>query len=196
MQALLPVIRESLYLTRHDVGNAGIAAVCGAIASRVMMGNMVDMFGPRYGFSFLLLLTAPAIYCMALVSSRCHRVQGDLGQGFCRKGLSDSHTRCWYALTQQGHSMSTHGAGYVDLNVQREHITGHLGCVFNTHPAAAIGSAGVAQSHPKAVCFLTAFLRVCSVAVLLLRCADGAGFIIARLFIGFSLAAFVCCQFW
>jgi len=65
--ALLPVIRESLYLTRHDVGNAGIAAVCGAIASRVMMGNLVDQFGPRYGFSFLLLLTAPAIYCMALV---------------------------------------------------------------------------------------------------------------------------------
>jgi len=69
LQALLPVIRESLYLTRHDVGNAGIAAVCGAIASRVMMGNMVDMYGPRYGFSFLLLLTAPAIYCMALVTS-------------------------------------------------------------------------------------------------------------------------------
>lgn len=69
LQALLPVIRESLYLTRHDVGNAGIAAVCGAIASRVMMGNMVDMYGPRYGFSFLLLLTAPAIFCMAIVTS-------------------------------------------------------------------------------------------------------------------------------
>jgi NNP family nitrate/nitrite transporter-like MFS transporter len=68
-QALLPVIRESLYLTRQDVGNAGIAAVCGAIASRVMMGNMVDMYGPRYGFAFLLLLTAPAIYCMSIVTS-------------------------------------------------------------------------------------------------------------------------------
>jgi sugar phosphate permease len=33
-----------------------------------MMGNMVDMYGPRYGYSFLLLLTAPAIYCMALVT--------------------------------------------------------------------------------------------------------------------------------
>lgn len=27
-------------------------------------------------------------------------------------------------------------------------------------------------------------------------CSGGIGFIIARLFIGFSLAAFVCCQFW
>lgn len=71
LQALLPVIRESLYLSRHDVGNSGIAAVCGAIASRVMMGNMVDMYGPRFGYSFLLLLTAPAIYCMALVTGEC-----------------------------------------------------------------------------------------------------------------------------
>lgn len=71
LQALLPVIRESLYLTRHDVGNAGITAVVGAVASRVMMGNMVDTFGPRYGFAFLLLLTAPAIYCMSMVTSEC-----------------------------------------------------------------------------------------------------------------------------
>ncbi|WIA11705.1 hypothetical protein OEZ85_011801 [Tetradesmus obliquus] len=65
--ALLPVIRDSLDLTRVDVGNAGIAAVVGAVASRVMMGNMVDMYGPRYGFGFLLLLTSPAIFCMSIV---------------------------------------------------------------------------------------------------------------------------------
>eukprot|EP00878_Enallax_costatus_P038944 GHUV01044445.1.p1 GENE.GHUV01044445.1~~GHUV01044445.1.p1 ORF type:complete len:470 (+),score=58.19 GHUV01044445.1:180-1589(+) len=65
--ALLPVIRDNLDLTRVDVGNAGIAAVVGAVASRVMMGNMVDRFGPRYGYGFLLLLTSPAIFCMSLV---------------------------------------------------------------------------------------------------------------------------------
>lgn len=64
------MIRESLYLTGKDVGNAGIAAVIGAVASRVAMGNMVDMYGPRFGYSFLLLLTAPAIYCMSMVTSK------------------------------------------------------------------------------------------------------------------------------
>lgn len=93
MQALLPVIRESLYLTRHDVGNAGIAAVCGAIASRVMMGNMVDMFGPRYGFSFLLLLTAPAIYCMSIVTSRSQKAQGPGTRGL-RVGALQNPNLC------------------------------------------------------------------------------------------------------
>jgi len=85
--ALLPVIRESLYLNRHDVGNSGIAAVCGAIASRVMMGNMVDMYGPRYGYSFLLLLTAPAIYCMSLVSGGAGFIIARLFIGFSLAGF-------------------------------------------------------------------------------------------------------------
>jgi hypothetical protein len=34
--ALLPVIRESLDLTTFDIGNAGIAALCGAIAGIVL----------------------------------------------------------------------------------------------------------------------------------------------------------------
>jgi len=66
--ALLPVIRENLDLTKTDVGNAGIAAVCGAVASRVMMGNLVDIFGPRFGYSCLLLLSAPFIAGMALAT--------------------------------------------------------------------------------------------------------------------------------
>jgi NNP family nitrate/nitrite transporter-like MFS transporter len=43
----MPVIREDLALTRTDIGNAGVAAVIGAVASRVMMGNLVDNYGPR-----------------------------------------------------------------------------------------------------------------------------------------------------
>lgn len=39
--ALLPVIRDNLDLTKTDIGNAGIAAVCGAIAARVGMGSFV-----------------------------------------------------------------------------------------------------------------------------------------------------------
>lgn len=35
--------------TKTDLGNAGIAAVVGAIAARVAMGNFVDVWGPRQG---------------------------------------------------------------------------------------------------------------------------------------------------
>jgi NNP family nitrate/nitrite transporter-like MFS transporter len=87
------VIRESLYLTGKDVGNAGIAAVVGAVASRVAMGNMVDMYGPRFGYSFLLLLTAPAIYCMSMVTSEWLCVLGP-----------DAAVLCWFAAAEKAPS--------------------------------------------------------------------------------------------
>lgn len=45
--ALLPVLRDSLDLTEVDIGNAGIASVCGAIGSRLLLGTFTDVFGPR-----------------------------------------------------------------------------------------------------------------------------------------------------
>lgn len=45
--AVLPVLRDSLDLTATDIGNGGIASVCGAIGSRLVMGTFTDMFGPR-----------------------------------------------------------------------------------------------------------------------------------------------------
>lgn len=66
--ALIPIIRQDLGLTKTDIGNAAIASVCGAICARILMGNFVDAFGPRYGFAGILLLTCPATFCMALVT--------------------------------------------------------------------------------------------------------------------------------
>jgi NNP family nitrate/nitrite transporter-like MFS transporter len=43
--ALLTVVREDLDMTRTDIGNAGIAAVCGAVFGRVALGNFCDTFG-------------------------------------------------------------------------------------------------------------------------------------------------------
>ncbi|KAG2484638.1 hypothetical protein HYH03_016591 [Edaphochlamys debaryana] len=66
--SLVPVIRDDLNLTKPELGNAGVAAVCGAIAARVGMGVFVDIVGPRYGTAATLLVTAPAVFCMALVA--------------------------------------------------------------------------------------------------------------------------------
>lgn len=67
--ALIPVIREDLNLTSTDVGSAGIAAVTGVISARIIMGAMCDMIGPRYGHAGLMLLTAPAVFGMSLVTN-------------------------------------------------------------------------------------------------------------------------------
>ncbi|KAJ8438524.1 hypothetical protein Cgig2_024613 [Carnegiea gigantea] len=67
---LLPIIRDNLNLSATDIGNAGIAAVSGAVFARVAMGTACDLFGPRLASASLTLLTAPAVYLSAIANNR------------------------------------------------------------------------------------------------------------------------------
>eukprot|EP00475_Leptophrys_vorax_P022806 TRINITY_DN31034_c0_g1_i1.p1 TRINITY_DN31034_c0_g1~~TRINITY_DN31034_c0_g1_i1.p1 ORF type:complete len:666 (-),score=25.94 TRINITY_DN31034_c0_g1_i1:250-2004(-) len=66
---LLPVIRDNLSLTKAQVTNGGIAAVVGAIVSRLIMGTVCDLVGPRYGTAFMMMGTVPCVAAMATVTS-------------------------------------------------------------------------------------------------------------------------------
>ncbi|XP_009125986.2 high affinity nitrate transporter 2.7 [Brassica rapa] len=66
---LIPVISSDIRLSASAVSAAGTASFAGSIFSRLAMGPLCDLIGPRTSSAILSFLTAPAILSTAFVSS-------------------------------------------------------------------------------------------------------------------------------
>ncbi|XP_021299164.1 high affinity nitrate transporter 2.7 [Herrania umbratica] len=80
---LIPVIRNDLNLSVTDVDTAGIAAFVGSFFSRLAMGPVCDLVGPRIASASLSLITAPVVLATALVSSPTSFILIRFLTGFC-----------------------------------------------------------------------------------------------------------------
>ena len=66
---LMPVIRADLGFTKDQIANINIAAVCGTIFVRLLIGPMCDRFGPRLVYTWLLALGSMPVVAIAFSDS-------------------------------------------------------------------------------------------------------------------------------
>ncbi len=66
---LMPLVAEQLHLTKAQKGNIGIASVSATIIARLVIGRLVDKWGPRKTYTLLLLLSAIPVILIGLSNS-------------------------------------------------------------------------------------------------------------------------------
>lgn len=66
---LMPIIRETLHLTKDQVGNLTIASVSATIIARLVIGRLCDTLGPRLSYTILLLVGSIPVICIGLANS-------------------------------------------------------------------------------------------------------------------------------
>ncbi len=58
MAPLMKIAKEQLHLTKDQIGNIQIASVSATIIARLLIGRLVDKYGPRMVYTWLLILCA------------------------------------------------------------------------------------------------------------------------------------------
>ncbi|MFL5745179.1 MAG: NarK family nitrate/nitrite MFS transporter [Niastella sp.] len=66
---LMPLVRETLHLTKEQVGNITIASVSATIIARLVIGRLCDTLGPRLSYTILLVIGAIPVMCIGFANS-------------------------------------------------------------------------------------------------------------------------------
>jgi NNP family nitrate/nitrite transporter-like MFS transporter len=66
---LMPTIKETLHLSKSQIGNIIIASVSGTIVARLLIGRLCDTWGPRKTYTALLLIGSIPVMSVGLAQS-------------------------------------------------------------------------------------------------------------------------------
>ena len=113
---LMPVIREDLALSKQQVGNSVIASVAITFFVRLIVGRLLDRFGPRRVYSALLVLGAAPVMAIGLARSYetfllLRMAIGAIGASFV---VTQYHTSLMFAPNVVGTANAT-AAGWGNL---------------------------------------------------------------------------------
>ena len=101
---LMPLVSESLHLTKDQKGNAAIAAVSATIIARLIIGRLTDKFGPRKVYTWLLIICSIPVMFIGLANDYTSFLLFRLGIGVIGASfvLTQFHTSVMFAPNIKG----------------------------------------------------------------------------------------------
>jgi NNP family nitrate/nitrite transporter-like MFS transporter len=104
MAPLMKIAKEQLHLTKDQVGNIQIASVSATILARLLIGRLVDKFGPRIIYTWLLIVCSVPVMFIGLSNSyesflMFRLAIGVIGASFV---ITQFHTSVMFAPTIKG----------------------------------------------------------------------------------------------
>ncbi len=111
MAPLMKIAREQLHLTKDQVGNIQIASVSATIIARLLIGRLIDKFGPKIIYTWLLVLCAIPVLLIgtshSYTSFLLFRLAiGVIGASFV---ITQFHTSIMFAPNIKGTANATAG---------------------------------------------------------------------------------------
>jgi NNP family nitrate/nitrite transporter-like MFS transporter len=111
MAPLMKIAREQLHLTKDQVGNIQIASVSATIIARLLIGRLIDKFGPKVIYTWLLVLCAIPVLLIGTSTSYTSFLLfrlaiGVIGASFV---ITQFHTSIMFAPNIKGTANATAG---------------------------------------------------------------------------------------
>lgn len=159
MAPLMKIAREQLQLTKDQVGNIQIASVSATILARLLIGRLIDKFGPKIIYTWLLVLCAVPVLLIGTSQSYTSFLLfrlaiGVIGASFV---ITQFHTSIMFAPNIKGTANATAGgfgnAGGGAANVFMPLIASAL---------TALGFCSSADSWRYAMIFPGVMLLLCA----------------------------------